>query len=167
MNPGDVTILIDDDSTSITMAGGASWTLPLGPRALVRNELELAPRPTPEQLTNALGAVTDHLDDVLRESPMIAAAPSITIAGYHACVLARVELGTDDVPAGYALQRSDADEVFRTLVAEPISERVHNPGLPARDVETIIGTCCIVLAIMRRLELSAVEIAELPSGAGD
>ena len=52
----------------------------------------------------------------------------------------------------------DADEVFRTLVAEPRSERLHNPGLDTAHVDTIIGTLCIVLAIMRRLDLDQMAV---------
>jgi exopolyphosphatase/pppGpp-phosphohydrolase len=171
MNPDGLDIVIDDTSISISMAGGAAgnaaWTMPIGPWTLVERELERSPQPNPAQLTNALGIVTDHLDDVIREVPLVAAAPRVTIAGDHARVLAQVEIGSNEVPVGYSLERSDADEVFRTLVAEPISERIHNPGLPASDVETVIGTCCVVLAIMRRLELTSVVVVEVRSGSGD
>jgi exopolyphosphatase/pppGpp-phosphohydrolase len=85
-------------------------------------------------------------------------AVTVTISGPHALVLACVELGADSVPEGYTLARTDADEVFRTLVAEPVSERLHNPGLQPDHVESIIGTCCVVLAVMRRLELSLVAV---------
>lgn len=158
MIPGGITIVIDDRSTSIEMTGGGSWTIPIGPQSLVERELERALRPSPEQLTNALGIVADHLDDVLRESPIVAAAPAVAIAGHHAHVFACVEVGDDVLPAGYVLERVAADEVFRTLVAEPVAERVHNPGLPADDVESVIGTCCVVLAVMRRLDLASIDI---------
>lgn len=158
MTPGSLEIDITDRAIGIEMIGGGTWSLPVGPMTLVERELERADRPAPEQLTNALGIVSDHLDDVLRESPMVLDAPNVVLVGSHAAALARVELGTDLVPDGYTLERADADEVFRTLVAEPVSERRHNPGLPPGDVESIIGACCVVLAIMRRLELTQVSI---------
>lgn len=158
MTPGALEIDVFDRSIEISMVGGGAWTIPVGPATLVERELERADRPAPAQLTNALGIVTDHLDDVVRESPMVLATPAVTLRGHHACALGRVEIGRDEVPDPYTLHRADADEVFRTLVAEPIEERVHNPGLDRDDVETVIGTCCVVLAIMRRLELSEVAI---------
>ncbi len=158
MNPGQLHVEITDRTIDIALGGGGAWTIPVGPVTLVERELERASRPAPEQLTNALGIVTDHLDDVVRASPIVLDATDVVVSGHHAIVLARVELGTDSVPADYILERSAADEVFRTLVAEPIPERRHNPGLPAESVESIIGTCCVVLAVMRRFELSAVSI---------
>lgn len=168
MTPGSLVVCVDDEKTSIDMVGGESWSIPVGPISLVDGELEHADRPTPAQLTNAIGIASDHLDDVIRAAPMVLDAPLVTVAGRHALVLARVELGLDDVPDDYVLQRADADEVFRTLVAEPIAERVHNPGLPADDVETVIGTCCVVLAAMRRLELTSVAVtATAPTSERD
>ena len=158
MTPGSLRIAIGDRDLTVELVGGASWTLPVGPVRLVERELERAGRPAPEQLTNALGIVTDHLDDIIRDSPMVLAATAVTFTGHHATVLARVELGTDDAPDDYELHRADADEVFRTLVAEPVDDRLHNPGLPAADVESVIGTCCVVLAVMRRLEATSVGI---------
>lgn len=158
MTTGSLEIAITDRTIEIEMIGGASWSLPVGPMTLIERELERADRPTPEQLTNALGIVSDHLDDVVRESPMVLESTNVVVIGPHAEALARVELGADRVPDGYTLERADADEVFRTLVAEPITERRHNPGLPQSDVESIIGACCVVLSIMRRLELTHVSI---------
>lgn len=159
MNPGELVVDIDDRMIRVSMVGGGDWSVPVGPVSLVENELERSDRPSPEHLTNALGLVTDHLDDVIRESPLVLAAPALTFVGPHAVALARVELGRGDVPTGYALERPDADEVFRTLVAESAADRVHNPGLDPAHVDTIIATCCVVLAVMRRLELSTVSIA--------
>jgi exopolyphosphatase/guanosine-5'-triphosphate,3'-diphosphate pyrophosphatase len=86
------------------------------------------------------------------------------ISGRHAETLTCVEIGTDTCPDRYELTRSAADEVFRTLVAEPIDDRRHNPGLPSDQVETVVGTCCIVLGIMRRLDRSAVLVGRPGTG---
>ncbi len=159
-------VTVGDEDVTIELADEGTWTLPIGVRTVVDDQLERADRPAPEQLTNALGIVSDHLDDVVRESPVVAATPTVIARGPHVDALARVELGLDSVPADYVLQRSDADDVFRTLVSEPISERVHNPGLRPDEVETIIATCCVVLAVMRRLELTSIGIsAHQPGGA--
>lgn len=162
MTPGTVVITLADTEILVELAGGGSWALPVGPVSIIDRELERADRPAPEQLTNGLGIVTDHLDDVVRESAMVLAATDVVVVGPHALSVARVELGTNDVPTGYRLRRIDADEVFRTLVAEPIAERLHNPGLGVDAVETVIGSLCCILSVMRRLELTDVGIA--PSG---
>jgi len=160
MGPGTLLVTLDDLEIVIELVGGETWTLPIGPVSITDRELERADRPAPEQLTNGLGIVTDHLDDVVRGSSMVLAATDVVIVGSHALSVARVELGTVDVPAGYRLQRVDADDVFRTLVAEPIAERLHNPGLDADAVETVIGALCCILSVMRRLELTDVAIVE-------
>lgn len=151
--PGSLVATIGDRAIELAMLGGATWTVPIGVSDLVDGPLERADRPRPEQLTNALGAVTDHLDDVVIEAPIVASAPALVLAGPHAEMVARVELGSDVVPDDYTLDRSDADEVFRTIVAEPRSERIDNPGLDADHVDSVVGALCAVLALLRRFDL--------------
>ncbi|HSL75270.1 MAG TPA: hypothetical protein VK853_12415 [Ilumatobacteraceae bacterium] len=159
--PGALTVRIDDREVTITVTAGRSFSLPVGPLTLLDGPLERADPPTPAMLTNALGLVQDHLDDVIIEAPSIVATPAVVATGIHAVALARVEIGASSVPAGYVLTRADADEVFRTLAMEPIADRRHNPGLPDPLVESIIGTCCVILGIMRRLDLSTIGIVSL------
>lgn len=168
MNPdaGGLTVAIADERVDISMTGGTTWQLPLGPATLLDRQLERADPPGPIQLANALAAVHDHFDDIVNTSPAVLAAPSVVAVGPHADALARVEIGSDVVPAGYRLRRVDAEEVFRTLVAEPAAERSFNPGLASEHVETIIGTCCVVLAVMRRLDLADLAIAASDDRSG-
>jgi len=156
--PGALTVALSDRTIDVSIVGGPTFELPIGPLALVDGPLERADIPAPEQLTNAIGLVHDHIDDVLIEAPSVADAVSVTATGRHAVALARVELGSDDVPPDYRLERADADEVFRTIVVEPVDERRHNPGLSDSDVESIVGTCCVILGIMRRLDLRHIDI---------
>lgn len=165
--PGTVVLDVRDHTVGLDVEGGGDYELPVGPLELVAGPLEHADVPAPEQLTNAIALVQDHLDDLLIEAPSIAAAPAVIVAGEHARVLAMVELGADAVPTGYRLERRAADEVFRTLVVEPISDRVANPGLPSSHVESIIGTCCVILGVMRRLDLRHVDIAGSDAAPSD
>ena len=168
LDPGGLTVTIADDTVEVAMTGGARHSMPVGPRTIGDVEFERRDPPPPACLTNALGTVHDHLDDMLIESPIIAGAPSVVFVGHHADSLARVEFGDDVVPAGYRATRGAIEEVFRTLVAEPPGERRANPGLDDDHVGTIIATCCVVLAIMRRLALGEarfVEHAPSPSAA--
>ena len=159
MNAGALGVHIDDHTVEIVTADGRSFALPVGPLALHDGPLADADPPDPAMLTNALGLVHDHLDDIIIEAPTIATVDSVLATGAHAEAMARVEIGADDVPAGYVLTRADADEVFRTLAVEPIADRLHNPGLDETHVESIIGTCCVILGVMRRLDLTSIGVA--------
>lgn len=158
MTPGALTVYIDDRRLVIDVEGTSTHTVDVGPLTLVDFSLGASDPPTAADLTNALGLVHDHLDDLIIRTPSIVAVPAVVLSGPHALAMARVEIGTDDVPAAYELTRADADEVFRTLAVETVAERRHNPGLPAEHVESIIASCCVILAIMRRLELRALRI---------
>jgi exopolyphosphatase/guanosine-5'-triphosphate,3'-diphosphate pyrophosphatase len=164
MTPGTVEVRIGDNELTVAVAGGGIHVLPVGPMTLLAGPLRDGDPPLPAALTNALGLVHDHLDDLLIEAPSIAAAPGVIAVGPYAEAMARVEIGDAVIPSTYELMRSDADEVFRTLAVEPAAERRHNPGLPNDHVESIIATCCVILGIMRRLELVAVVIAAESSG---
>ncbi len=156
---GGLTVMIGDASIEIAMTGGGRHVLPIGPATICAGEFERRDPPPPACLTNALGTVVDHLDDMLIESPAIAATPSILFVGHHAESLARVEIGSDAVPDLYLVDRGDLEDVFRTLVSESPDDRLANPGLDADHVGTIIATCCVVLAIMRRLALGEARFA--------
>ena len=164
VNPdvGDLTVTIHDrhtdlEATDPSLPGRRTYAIPIGPLSLVDDVFERRDPPTTAALTNALGIVQDHLDDVVIEAPAVAATASIVFAGHHARSLAQVEIGSIDLPAACRLDRAGIDEVFRTIVAEPPAERRHNPGLDAAHLDTIVATCCIVLAIMRRLALHDAE----------
>ena len=84
---GELVLTLGDREARLRMVGGGSWTLPTGVDALLESELADPPggRPAPEQLTNALGRVHDDLDEIIIESPIVAAAPSLTVVGDHGC----------------------------------------------------------------------------------
>jgi exopolyphosphatase/guanosine-5'-triphosphate,3'-diphosphate pyrophosphatase len=113
--------------------------------------------PKPEELTNAIGAVVDHLDDMLRALPAAVDADGVGIVGEHAAIIAAVEFGGDP-PLPFSLGRAAAEEVFRTVATESAHERARNPGLPPDAVNTIVGACCIVVALMRHLHLDQVDV---------
>jgi exopolyphosphatase / guanosine-5'-triphosphate,3'-diphosphate pyrophosphatase len=132
--------------------------IPIGPTMLTSREFASDP-PRPEELTNAIGAVVDHLDDVLMEWPAAAAAETVHVIGDLPTIIAAVEVGGPP-PAPFRLSRAAAEDVFRTLATETAPARAHNPGLPAAAVETIVAACCIVVALIRHLHLDAVVIGE-------
>lgn len=157
-----VTLTVDDDTTGITMQGGETWSLPLGAATLANDIFESGDPPRPEALTNAIGLIQDHLEDVLMEAPSLLAAPVLRATGTHVVMLGRVEVGQDRLPADYRLSRPDAEEVFRTLVADNRDGRADNPGLDLAHANTIVGTTCVVLAVMRRLQVHELHVDEAP-----
>jgi hypothetical protein len=162
---GVLTIEISDRSLTLSMPGKGPFEVPIGPLTLL-DDLREDALPSPAVLTNALGAVHDHLDDVLIAVPEMAAPTAVTIRGAYALSLAGVEHGAHDLPVGYRLSRSGADEVFRTVVGELPSQRLHNPGLDAAHVHTIVPTCCIALGVMRRLDIDGVGIHRTTTPSG-
>ncbi len=162
-----LTVTIRDHALIVDIDGRPVHTVPVGPLTLTAGPLRGGDPPPPADLTNALGLVQDHLDDLLIEDPSIASVHDVVAVGPHAEAMARVEIGADRVPSHYELLRADADEVFRTLAVEPVADRRHNPGLPEDHVESIVATCCVILGIMRRLDLRAVRIDAGGPGADD
>ena len=91
--------------------------------------------PSPASLTNAIGMVTDDLDDVLRahlaEQSPDWVVHALELRGPEAWHLACVERGTDALDAAVEIDRDDVEELFRTLATEPRATRLHNPALVA------------------------------------
>jgi exopolyphosphatase/guanosine-5'-triphosphate,3'-diphosphate pyrophosphatase len=139
-----------------------SAALPVG--VLTLAELINADPPAPEELTNAIGWLQDHLEDATRELPMAQFAERVELAGPGFDALAAVEVGAiASLP--FELTRDAAEDVFRTLVTETAAARLHNPGLPAPQVHTVLGGACAVVAVMRFLRLDAVWLVPSPEAA--
>lgn len=150
-----VSIRLEDRSTLVEH-GGSRHVMPIGAASLIDDSITSDP-PRPEELTNAIGTVFDHLDDVLRALPTVLDADGFEICGDHATVIAAVEVGGRP-PVPFELHRAAAEDVFRTVATESAAERARNPGLPADRVDTIVGACCIVVALMRHLHLDTIAV---------
>jgi exopolyphosphatase/pppGpp-phosphohydrolase len=150
-----VTIRLGEDDTLVDL-DGQHHVIPIGTATLTNNEFVSDP-PRPEELTNAIGTVVDHLDDMLRALPAASDADAVNIVGELATVIAAVEFGgTPTLP--FSLQRAAVEDVFRTVATESSVERALNPGLPADAVGTIVAACCIVVALMRHLHLDQIDV---------
>jgi len=119
--------------------------------------------PPPEELTNAIGAVADDIEELTRSMPALLGSPRFVGTAGTFVTIAAVELGLmefdDSALHGMVLTREAAEDVFRTLATETLNERIHNPGLPRDRADIIVAGCCIVVAIMRRLYLSEILIS--------
>lgn len=132
-----------------------SIVLPVGTRTLAAGFT--SDPPLPEELTNAIGLVVDHLDDVDRELPGVISAHAVHIGGTGVDVVAAVEVG-DTVALPFELSRSEAEEVFRTLATEAATDRRLNPGLPSEWVDTIVAVAAVIVAVIRGRDLELVTL---------
>ncbi len=120
--------------------------------------------PLPEELSNALSVVEQHLDDVAREVP--GAGDAVRFVGLAGTVttIAAVELGlaeySRDAIHHFVLTREAAEDVFRTLATEAIEDRRHNPGLDPGRVDVIVGGCCVLIGIFRYFGFGECVVSE-------
>ncbi len=140
-----------------------SMSIPLGSVRITEQQLASDP-PAPEELSNAFAIVDAYLDDVLREMPAVRDASTLLGTGGTITTMAAVEIGLveydRDVIHRFVLTRAAAEDVFRTLATERLADRVHNPGLRSDRADIIVGGCCVLLAIMRRLDLKECVVCE-------
>ena len=137
-------------------------SIPYGARSLTEKEIHSDP-PRPEELTNAIGVIVDEIDDVLREIPELADCDEIIGVAGTIVTIAMVELGLTQFNVqklhGFVLTRDAAEDVFRTLATEALRDRLFNPGLNADRADVIVGGCCALVAIMRKLQRSHIIIS--------
>lgn len=159
------------DSLVIDMGGG-STELALGTSSpdhvrslevgVVRltEKFLLSDPPLPEELVNAIADVQDFVADACREVPAFTAASRVIGCSGTILTIAAVELGSFEVPSGFILTRAAAEDVFRTLATESAADRVHNPGLPPQRVDIVVAGCCILVGILRTLEIDEILISQ-------
>jgi exopolyphosphatase/guanosine-5'-triphosphate,3'-diphosphate pyrophosphatase len=120
--------------------------------------------PAPEELSNAIAEAADWFDDLAREVP--AALEARTVIGLAGTIstVAAVEIGLAtwdrDAIHHFRLARGAIEDVFRTLATEPLADRVHNPGLEPARADVIVGGCCALVALVRRLGIDEVLVSE-------
>jgi exopolyphosphatase/guanosine-5'-triphosphate,3'-diphosphate pyrophosphatase len=139
-----------------------SVSLPFGVVSLTEAELHRDP-PRAEELSNAISIVSDAVDNAAIERPMLTAATRVVGVAGSIVTIAAVELGLREFDAarlhGMLLTKDAAEDVFRTLATESLADRVHNPGLPVERAGVIVGGCCLLVAIMRRLRLDHIIVS--------
>jgi len=58
------------------------------------------------------------------------------------------------------LTRGAVEDVFRTLATETRAERLGNPGLEVARADVIVGGLCVLVQIMRQLDLEECLVSE-------
>jgi exopolyphosphatase / guanosine-5'-triphosphate,3'-diphosphate pyrophosphatase len=163
---------VADHTTQFVVAGDDAlrmYEIPLGCVQLTRDELGGDP-PRAEELSNAIAMVQNYMDDVLRELPQVAQCSRAVGLGRTPWVIAAVELGVPESSpeiVGFRLSRDAAEDVYRTLATEALDDRRHNPGLPVEHARVIVGGCCIVVAVMRRLYLHEITLEHVNGPVAD
>ena len=152
-------VILDDGRCTFRAAEG-ELVAPLGTTVLGA-QLPTDP-PRADDLSNAIGAVHDALDDVLRALPATAGDGPVEVAGAAMAAIADVELGrTASLP--FEISRDAAEDVFRTVVTERRVDRARNPGLDAAQLDAVVPACCVLVGLMRRLRLDRVWIVTTPA----
>ena len=135
----------------------------LGCVRLTEKFLHLDP-PGPDELKNALSIAEANIDEVLRAKPEIAEAPTFVGLAGTVSNTASVELGLAtydrDAIHHFVLTRDAVEDVFRTLATEARVDRAHNPGLEPGRVDVIVGGLCVLVQLMRQLDLDECLVSE-------
>ena len=120
--------------------------------------------PLPEELSACISFTDAHLDDVLREVPAVAEARTLVGLAGTITTVAAVEIGLAtydrDAIHHFVLTREAAEDVFRTLATEARADRIHNPGLEEARADVIVGGCCVLVALLRRLGFDEMLVSE-------
>ncbi len=120
--------------------------------------------PRPEELVACLSVAETHLDDVLREIPIVRGARQLVGLAGTVSTAAAVEIGLAEYDRDqihhFRLTREAIEDVFRTLVTESRRDRRHNPGLEEGRVDTIVGGMCILTRIVRYFDAENVLVSE-------
>jgi exopolyphosphatase / guanosine-5'-triphosphate,3'-diphosphate pyrophosphatase len=163
---------VSDHTTQFVVKEGdalSMYEIPVGCAQITRDDLGGDP-PRAEELSNAIAMVQNHMDDVLRELPAVTQCSRAIGLGRTVWVIAAIELGVPESSPdieGFRLSRDAAEDVYRTVATETLDDRRHNPGLPPDHAPVIVGGCCIVVAIMRRLYLHEIVLEHVVGPVAD
>ena len=168
LQPPEPTLVIDIGGASTELMVGnekldIAVSLPFGAVTVTESELHRDP-PRPEELTNAISMVADAVDDVAHNYPQINQVSRVVGVAGTIVTIAAVEVGQKNLDVDklhkMRLSRDAVEDVFRTLATEPLRDRVFNPGLPKDRADIIVGGCCVLVAVMRRLQISEIIVCQ-------
>jgi exopolyphosphatase/guanosine-5'-triphosphate,3'-diphosphate pyrophosphatase len=120
--------------------------------------------PAPEELSNAVSAVRDHLTDVERAIPDLREAHTLVGLAGTVSAVAAIEQGLREYDRDrihhFRLTRAAIEDVFRTLATESAEDRRHNPGLEAERVDVIVGGVVVLATVVRTFGFGEVLVSE-------
>jgi exopolyphosphatase / guanosine-5'-triphosphate,3'-diphosphate pyrophosphatase len=120
--------------------------------------------PRPDELSQVISIVHDHLDDVERELPQIHDTKTLVGLAGTVTTVAAVEIGLPEYDRDrihhFLLTRAAAEDVFRTLATERRADRIHNPGLEEARADVIVAGAAILVTILRHFDLDQCLVSE-------
>lgn len=120
--------------------------------------------PQPEELVACISLTDAYLEDVVRELPALTEARTLVGLAGTITTVAAVEIGLAtydrDAIHHFVLTHEAAEDVFRTLATESRADRIHNPGLEEARADVIVGGCCVLVALFRRLGFDEMIVSE-------
>jgi exopolyphosphatase/guanosine-5'-triphosphate,3'-diphosphate pyrophosphatase len=120
--------------------------------------------PRPEELVACLSLVETYVDDIARELPGFSDALCFVGLAGTVSTTAAVEQGLAEYDRDrihhFELTRVAVEDVFRTLATENREERLGNPGLEVGRADVIVGGLCVLVQIMRQLDLDRCLVSE-------
>jgi len=137
-------------------------SIPIGSVRITQRHL-LSDPPAPEELSNAIGDITEYLKEVHTKIPDLGYVNKWVGVAATATTTAAVEIGLPEFDAKkiheFVLTREMAEDVFRTLATESTEDRKHNPGLEPERAEVIVGGVAIIVSIMRYFDLASITVS--------
>jgi hypothetical protein len=148
-------LTIGDPLTTVTVDGSVlSIQTPLND---INDRLEHGSYANPAELTNIIGEITDAFDDTLRRHDIIRPHEvELLISGEYGAALARLESGTSTCHST-SIDRDTAEELFRLLATDAVTDRLDHPGLLDSDGD-LLGAICVVVAVGRLLSPSMITL---------
>lgn len=154
-----VTYTVDLSSSMVRLSGDKlALDFPVIPNELLADASHDRP-PHPIDLTNAIGEVSDLVDDALRTQNLARPSSSaLNVIGETGTALARLETGSESATES-SVDREVVEELFRMLATDGVTGRLDHPGLLKNDGD-LLPSLCIVVAIVRRLNCGAVTFGQ-------
>lgn len=141
----------------------ASRSIDIGCVRLLEQYIEHDP-PMPEELHACISVTEAWLEDIAQQMPGLRSAPTFVGLAGTITTMAAVELGLlewdREAIHHFRFQREAIEDVFRTLVIEPLEDRRHNPGLEDARADVIVAGACIFVAIVRWLGAEECLVSE-------
>lgn len=120
--------------------------------------------PMPEELHACISVTESWLEEVAHELPGLRSAATFVGLAGTITTMAAVEQGLHewdrDAIHHFRFEREAIEDVFRTLVTEPLEDRIHNPGLEPARADVIVAGACIFVALVRWLDADECLVSE-------
>jgi exopolyphosphatase / guanosine-5'-triphosphate,3'-diphosphate pyrophosphatase len=120
--------------------------------------------PMPEELHACISVTESWLEELVHELPRLREAKTFVGLAGTITTMAAVEQGLHewdrDAIHHFRFSRDAIEDVFRTLVTEPLEDRIHNPGLEPARADVIVAGACIFVALVRWLDADECLVSE-------